>query len=82
MVGCAGWLGGVVRGEARSATRTPTALVLPAVRQEYARELKKALDETRQWTEHLIDELETSQALVLSMRRELNEAKAKVAEGS
>jgi hypothetical protein len=45
-----------------------------ALQKEYAGELRKALQETREWVEHLMDELETSQALALSLRRELREA--------
>lgn len=48
-----------------------------ALHKEYAGELRKALDETREWVEHLTEELDTSQGLVLSMRRELNALKAK-----
>ena len=38
-------------------------------------ELQSALDEARDWVEHLMDELDTSQALVLSFRRELQSVK-------
>ena len=48
-----------------------------ALQKEYAGELKKALGETREWVEHLTEELDTSQALALSLRRELNALKAK-----
>ena len=47
---------------------------------EHAKELKKALDETREWVEHLTEELDTSQALVLSLRREVALLKAKHAD--
>ena len=48
-----------------------------ALQKEYAGELRKALDETREWVEHLTEELDTSQALVLSLRRELKQAKGR-----
>ena len=51
-----------------------------AVHKEHAKELKKALDETREWVEHLTEELDTSQALVLSLRREVALLKAKHAD--
>lgn len=47
-----------------------------ALQKEYSSELKKALGETREWVEHLSEELDTSQALVLSLRRELNALKS------
>ena len=48
-----------------------------ALQKEYEAELKKALAETREWVENLTEELDTSQALVLSLRREVNGLKAK-----
>ena len=48
-----------------------------ALQKEYEAELRKALAETREWVEHLTEELDTSQALVLSLRREVNALKAK-----
>ena len=48
-----------------------------ALQKEYEAELRKALAETREWVEHLTEELDTSQALVLSLRRETNALKAK-----
>lgn len=50
-----------------------------ALQSDYSAELKKALAETREWVEHLTEELDTSQALGLSLRRELNVLKAKEA---
>lgn len=47
-----------------------------ALQKEHAGELRKALAETREWVEHLTEELDTSQAIVLSLRRELSAAKA------
>ena len=47
-----------------------------ALQKEYEGELKKALSETREWVEHLTEELDTSQALVLTLRREVNSLKA------
>ena len=47
-----------------------------------AQELQKALDETREWVEHLMEELDTSQALVLSLRRELQTTKQQAAAAS
>ena len=51
-----------------------------ALQKEYESELKRALNETREWVEHLTEELDTSQALVLAQRRELNALKAKHAD--
>ena len=51
-----------------------------ALQKEYEADLKKALSETRDWVEHLTEELDTSQALALNLRRELNGLKAKHAE--
>ena len=48
-----------------------------ALQKEYEGELKRALSETREWVEHLTTELDTSQALVLALRREVNGLKAK-----
>ena len=46
-----------------------------ALQKDYSNELKKALGETREWVEHLSEELDTSQALVLQLKRELNALK-------
>ena len=51
-----------------------------ALQKEYEGELKRALGETREWVEHLTEELDTSQELVLAQRRELNALKAKHAD--
>ena len=51
-----------------------------ALQKEYASELRKALAETREWVEHLTEELDTSQSIILSLKRELG-GKSK-AEGS
>lgn len=51
-----------------------------ALQKQYSGELKKALAETREWAEQLMDELDTSQALALSLRRELNALKSTKAE--
>ena len=48
-----------------------------ALQKEYEAEQKKALAETREWVEQLTEELDTSQALVMSLRRELAALKAK-----
>lgn len=53
-----------------------------ALQKEYATELKKALGETREWVEQLGDELDTSQALVLHLRREVETLKRKRADSS
>jgi len=50
-----------------------------ALQKQYAGELHKALSETREWVEHLSEELDTSQAIALSVRRELNATKSKLA---
>ena len=91
-------------GKDLSEGRVQKLLADAALQKEYAREQKKALVETREWVEHLTDELDTSQvqadapfaalcmraqsftlahfsrlqALVLSLRRELNAAKSKL----
>jgi hypothetical protein len=49
-----------------------------ALQRQYASELQGALAETREWVEMFSDELDTSQAIVLSQRRELNALKSKV----
>jgi hypothetical protein len=67
-------------GKDLSAGRVQKLHADAALQKEYAVELKKALTETRGWVEHMSEELDTSQALVLSLRRELNALKAKHAE--
>ena len=62
-------------GKDLSEGRTQKLRADASLHKEYAQELRKALGETREWVEHLTDELDTSQALVLSLRRELAAAK-------
>ena len=50
-----------------------------ALQKQHAQELQKALEETREFVEHLTEELDTSQALVFSLRRELHAAKSQLA---
>ena len=49
-----------------------------ALHKLYESELNKSLEESREWVEHLMDELDTSQGLVFSMKRELNLVKSKL----
>ena len=42
-------------------------------------ELQKALEETREWVEHLTDELDTSQALAMDLNRDLQAVKKQLA---
>ena len=67
-------------GKDLSAGRVQKLRADAALQKEYEAELKKSLSETREWVEQLTEELDTSQALVLSLRRELNALKAKHAE--
>jgi len=46
-----------------------------AVHRDHAAELGRALGETREWVEALMDELEVAQATILGLRRELSQAK-------
>merc|ERR1712032_918672 len=48
-----------------------------AMHKDYAQELRKSLGETREWVEQLSEELDVSQALIFSLRRELNSVKKK-----
>ena len=53
------------------AMKPPTCAIHPVLLQE----LRKSLCETREWVEQLLEELEVSQGVVLSLRRELSAAK-------
>lgn len=50
-----------------------------ALEKEHSQELRKALDERGEWVEQLMEELDTSQALVLSLQKELEAAKSQLA---
>jgi hypothetical protein len=46
-----------------------------AAHRDHAAELGRALGETREWVESLMDELEIAQGTILGLRRELSQAK-------
>lgn len=46
-----------------------------AMHREHASELRNSLGETREWVESLMEELETAQATIFSLRREVSQAK-------
>ena len=62
-------------GRDLSEGRAKKLLADQALQKDYSTELNKALLETREWVEQLLEEVDTSQALVLKLKKEVNELK-------